>query len=402
MALFAVIPTIGIASPYLALPALTQAFGADGWASVAVGQSIGLAVSVPVELGWGLVGPQRIAQAHTVRRRRRLVVWAIVSKSAVAVPLVLIAAVLGAISVVPYPMVTSLTAVATSSMGLTMTWYFIGADRPAMILLTDALPKLGGIIVAAWLLNSGAALWVYPLLGLMLPALMGPLLTACHLRLGWSDLTGLTPRRVATVVYAQRAAVLGRTASALYISLPAAILSFVAPAAVPMFSAADRLMRMGLAVLQAVPNAMQSWVGSRSVVTRRARAHKAVWLNAVMGAVAGLICAAVLPYASRLVFSGVATVSGDLAALAGGIAAVVCTSRATGGLALVAHQRVGAVALSASAGALVGVPTVAILGSLFGAFGGLLGVLAAELTVLGVQLLALVRVSRAASGGAAA
>ena len=58
MALFAVIPTIGIASPYLALPALTQAFGADGWASVAVGQSIGLAVSVPVELGWGLVGPQ--------------------------------------------------------------------------------------------------------------------------------------------------------------------------------------------------------------------------------------------------------------------------------------------------------------------------------------------------------
>ena len=58
---YAAFPMIGAVTPLLAIPAISQQFGAPGWASIAVGQSVGAAASVAVELGWGLTGPQAVA-----------------------------------------------------------------------------------------------------------------------------------------------------------------------------------------------------------------------------------------------------------------------------------------------------------------------------------------------------
>jgi hypothetical protein len=66
-------------------------------------------------------------------------------------------------------------------------------------------------------------------------------------------------------------------------------------------------------------------------------------------------------------------------------------SRATGGLALVALQRVDAIALSATVGAIVGVPAILLGAWGLGALGAVLGEIAAESSVLVVQLHALRR-----------
>ncbi|AAT88561.1 hypothetical protein Lxx06010 [Leifsonia xyli subsp. xyli str. CTCB07] len=44
-------------SPLLALPAIAHTAGAEGWAAIAIGQSLGGAAGVLVELGWGSPAP---------------------------------------------------------------------------------------------------------------------------------------------------------------------------------------------------------------------------------------------------------------------------------------------------------------------------------------------------------
>ena len=50
---YAAFPLIGAVTPLLAIPAISQQFGAPGWASIAVGQSVGAAASVAVDSAGG-------------------------------------------------------------------------------------------------------------------------------------------------------------------------------------------------------------------------------------------------------------------------------------------------------------------------------------------------------------
>ncbi|WP_230671379.1 hypothetical protein [Rathayibacter sp. Leaf248] len=253
--------------------------------------------------------------------------------------------------------------------------------------MTDAIPRVIAVVVASLLMLSGLGLWVYGAVALILPGVAAPLLGLQRTGVRFADFQRLSVGRLARTVRSQLAALSGRALSAVYIALPVALVSIVAPGAVSVFAAAERLQRMYLTVLIAVPNLMQSWVGGASTADERlARARRGILLNAGFGLVAGGIFTAIAPFASSLIFSGVATIPWQVAALCGAMIFVVCTSRATGNLALVALRRIDVIAYSALAGTIVGVPSILGFSSLLGPAGAVLGELLAEATVLAVQL----------------
>ena len=119
--------------------------------------------------------------------------------------------------------------------------------------------------------------------------------------------------------------------------------------------------------------------------------RRAIVLNAALGAVAGLAYLTLAQPASVILFSGTVDLDASLTLAGAVVVALTCTSRATGGIALVAVRQVRAIAASALWGAVVGVPSILILSFYFGATGGMVGVAIAEIVVLIAQIAALTR-----------
>lgn len=395
---FAVIPLFNLVTPLLALPAITSSYGASGWGAVAVSQSLGLGLAVVVELGWGLNGPQRVARQSSVARRQTLAL-SLIMRLLIAVPVAAVVVPLTLMLSGTQPLASVLISVASVLSALSSAWFFIGVRRPHQILLTDSIPRLFAVLLGAYLLYQGSSLEVYGLI-LLISSLLVPVFT--------SVISGLNARDYARVLKArpilfafrsQSHALGGRAISAMYIALPVALVTLVNPAATPLFAAAERLQRMALSALQVVPNFMQGWVGEPAHrLQRYQRARKAILLNVVLGFLAALTFTVVAPPLSAVVFSGVANLSWSLSALCGVVIFLVCTSRATGALALVARRDIRSIMVSASVGAAVGVPAILGLSWKFGPHGALLGEVGAELAVLAVQLLALSRHRRATKG----
>jgi O-antigen/teichoic acid export membrane protein len=391
---FAVIPALGAVSPLLALPALTAAHGAGAWAAIAVGQSLGLAASTVVELGWGLNGSQRVARTSQ-ERARTYFAWALASKIAALLPTLTVIVPLAWFLSPEREALAALSAAASAATGLTSTWYFIGRGCPQPILLFDTVPRVLCVAVSAGLMTLGYTPAVYPAVGILLPSIVALALTAMSEGVRARHFAGMSMRQLARLVSAQRHAVVGRLASSLYISLPTALVGAVSPTSIAVFGSAERMMRMALTVLAAVPNALQGWVGAPATSRgRQTRAQRAIALCAWAGLISGASFAAFLPIVAGFVFSEVVSIPWALAAVAGSIVFIVCLSRSTGNIGLVAVGNLRAVARSALWGAGIGIPLIVVLAARFGSIGGMMGMLVAELVVLIVQFRGLRRGKR--------
>jgi hypothetical protein len=391
---FALIPLISALSPLVVIPSITGSLGATTWASVAVAQSVGSAAAVIVELGWGLNGPQRIARMGP-RARAQTYALATATKALVFVPLVLPVVIVTSLLAPVDPIAAAWIAVATSLSTLSPAWFFIGAGRPRSILLLDAVPRLAANGLAAIAISVlDAPLAVYPVLlivGTMTPPVLGWYAARCRLAflraMGW--------RRILRSVRAQNMALQGRLASAAYIALPIAIVGAASPSSLVLFSAAERLQRLVLALLAAFPNALQAWVGAPlSDAVRSRRIMRAVSANAALGVIAGIGFTLLGGLASQVLFSGEITLPVHLTALCGGVIAITCVSRATGGLGLVALRRLKALRNSALLGACIGPILIWLLSRSFGAAGGLAAEVITELAVLSFQVAVLLRARR--------
>ncbi|WP_146242831.1 glycosyltransferase [Curtobacterium sp. MCBD17_019] len=390
---FAVLPVVGGLAPLVAVPAIAARFGAEGWRDVAVGQSIGAAAAVVVELGWGISGPQRSAR-QSLGNLRRSVGLALVTQALVLLPVTAGVWVVAHLVSVGAPALVGWIGTAGALGSVNVVWCWIGLGRPGPILWADTLPRTLPVVVAAVALAAGAPLWVFPL-ALVVSGLVPVVLGTTLLGIGPATLRQLTPRLVVRAVRIQLQPLLGRVLSATYISVPITLAGVSAPGAVAVFAAADRLQRWALTALKALPTALQGWVGGPADPDRRIRrAWVALWGNVGVGVLVGAGFVVVVPAVSRAFFAGVATVAPDLAVLSGLLVVVVTTSRATGGLVLVALRGVPAITLSAAAGCLVGVPGVLVLARVDGARGAMLGVLSAEAAVLAVQVVAVVVLDR--------
>ncbi|HWC21299.1 MAG TPA: hypothetical protein VG502_03275 [Flexivirga sp.] len=372
------------------LPAVTSAYGDRGWPAIALGISIGGTTGVISELGWGVNGPSHVARARPAARAR-LYVLSLVTQAAAALPISILSALAGFLISEHFRIECALTALATCWAAMSPSWFFIGSGEPSNIVRTDSIPKVSCTLAAAAAIALGAPLWVYPLGLLTATAIgltVGMRLTGAH----WHMLNGFGLRRVVRVFEIQWLALQSTIASAIYIGAPTTIVGMVAPGALGIFSAADRLQRMLLSLLQSVPQAFQNWVGSApSPAARRERAIRAVKINSVIGALCGGAFVVVAPIASRILFTGHFTISWRLASACAVVVFCTTTSRAAGKIGLVIFRRLDVLRTSSVAGAGVGVVMLLTLPTRFGAMGGLLAVAAAEATVLGIQLLGLRR-----------
>lgn len=383
---FVVVPMLSIASPLLAIPAISSQYGAAGWSAVAIGQSVGASFAVIVELGWGLTGPQRIAR-QSPRNRQQTLAVAISTKLILVIPLVAVASIVSFYLSNQYQWEAAAVAAGATAYALNSTWYFIGTGSSAKILLCDAIPRLLCVVLAAILIFAGWELAMYPLVGILLPICISSLMVVRTENLQLVHLRGMSIRRIFLIVASQSSALGARTLSAIYMSLPITLVSIVAPGAVAVFSAIERLQRIYLQVLAAAPNVMQKWVG-QSLGNRRKfrRAKKSVFYNATLGFIAGIGFTLAAPTMAEVVFASTIEVPIEYAALSAVLIFVVCTSRATGSIALVAFDKINTIFLSAAAGVAVGVPGILLGARFLGPAGALVGEVLAELVVLGIQV----------------
>lgn len=388
---FALFPMMGAVSPLLAYPAIAGRFGEAGWSSIAVGQSVGSAVSVVIELGWVLTGPQAIASAP---HSERLVIFAVALRSRLMIASIALPLAVGVVCLLEPPdvLAAAMASVAMGLTGLSGTWFFIGLGKPGGIFVTDALPRLLAAILGVCAITV-VGLGLEAFVALMIVGyLASPLLTLLVVKPSWGVIRHA--RASSGVLREQLVALVGRGASATYIGLPSALIQAFAPSAVAVFAAVERLMRLGLLVLQAVPNSLQHSLGKARLEGRVPQVIPSIiTLQIASGVISGALCWLAVPYAVHLLFTQRLSVSNEVAALAGLVVLLTSTSRGTG-LVLVAMDRLSWIAASGVIAALGGLAVIGPLAGEYGPTGGFLALVVAESMALCIQMVGLVWVWR--------
>lgn len=382
LVLFLIIPGISAVAPLLIYPAVTTQFGKSGFAALAIGQSVGIAVGVICELGWNVVGPQKVVRLSSNERSEYI-------RSSLATKLLSvllgapIAAALAYIAALEHDGAAAIIAVGMSFSAFSSNWFLTGLNRPGYIMLSDSLPRVVLTIVSAGLIFSGAPLHIAAL-----PGLATPLISVFIVRrITRSEIFPVRRhfRSGPQVVRGHLSLTFGRAVSVTYTSFLTTLVGFALPSAVVLYAATDRILRMGLNVLSGVPSRMQSWVGAASGRDLRKRSQLVVFANAALGLIAGFVFLLVAPWVGDILFVGEISVTYQAAAIGGATAFMVCTSRGLG-LALVARGKANWIASANIAGAAVGVVAVFLLTPSLGAVGALLSALGAESAGVIVQL----------------
>lgn len=385
---FVIIPAVAAISPLIALPAVTKTHGADGWAAVAIGQSIGAACAVLIELGWGLNGPQKVAQLTTAERGRefrlsllvRLAAFAIVAPFGVAIT---------ALLTEQHQTTAIISTLAGAAIGLSASWYYTGTAKPLSILFQESLPKLLLVTLATILLFKGADLAIYPIC-LLIAGIYSPSIARALQRRIPEDTERITWSDIVQSLRNQRVALTGRAFSSFYIALPTALVSIASPQSTALFAAAERLQRMTLAILQSIPNSLQSWIGKANDPSEvRKRIKRTIIGNSILGAVFGTAFAIAAPWGAHILFSGSVDLTHQITSFCGLVIFATMSSRSTGGLALVRLGRIRSVTVSAIAGCAIGLPLILISAYYHGALGAVAAQGLTEIIVLSIQILAL-------------
>ncbi|MGG7464752.1 hypothetical protein [Plantibacter sp. YIM 135347] len=315
---------------------------------------------------------------------------ALATKLVVYLPMAALAVTISILLAPAHQFESALVAAGTAGVGLSSAWFFVGSGSPGRIMMTDSLPRIIAVAAAALGIGLGGPLWIYGL-AIAIPSALSPVLAVRVTGVSRHDFRIVSGGRLLWAIKAQAVALSGRAVSALYIALPITLVGIASPQSVAVFAGAERLQRMALTVLQAVPNYLQGWVGGgKSIEERLDRAIKSILYNGVLGIIAGTGFALLAPTFAHFVFSGVVALPYSLSALSGLLIFIVCVSRATGNITLVALRKINIISLSALTGAAVGVPAILVFSSLFGPHGALVGELLAEGTVLAIQLIAVV------------
>jgi len=393
LALFVLAPLVTAVAPVLVVPAVTSSSGAAGWAAVSVALAIGGAGQVVAELGWSLDQVQTVARSDAGTRRR---LWddSLGAKLVAAVVVAPVCAGAAALVSADHAVAAALIAAGTVLTGAASpAWFFVGAGRPGAALVSDSLPRVVLLLAAAGALVAGADLVVYGLALLVAPVAS----TATAAALGRLPvLPSSRACRQAPALIRRRATILrGRAVSTVYTMLPAAVLGVVAPGAVAAFSGADRPMRMGFAVLGALPARLQSWLGSAPAHDRPRRVRLAIVLNAAAGGAAAVAFVLVMPVVGPLLLSGTVEFPPLLVPAAALLLFVMSISRGAA-LGLVSVLEAPRITTAVTAAAAVGLPALVVGGVTGGAVGAALALVLAEAVGAGVQLWSLRRALRSA------
>lgn len=381
---FAGLPFLSLIAPFILLPLIARIGGAEGWASVAIGQSVGAFAAICISFGWGLTGPSDVAAAPDSDRAR---IYA-VSFAARVVLFVLIAPAACFLTWVLVPEGYKAEGVAMTATlalgGLSPAWYCVGIGRPSLIAIFEVVPRLCATGLAAFLLVSTHSIFLYPTV--MAAGTLVGLLVFNSRQL--SPSSGRFPIRegIRTLGRQRHAAAAGLISGA-YSSTPVSIVgAFAETQAVAAFASGEKLYRLGLYAVMALGNTFQGWVAeSRGNSTVR-RMKLAVTSHAALGLIGMASLGFLGPVTSGLLFGSEVQATGVVCWGYGLAFFAVSLTTALGKHVLVPLGQTKIVLQSTVLGASIGVPALAILAAAPGGGGGSWGLAIGELCVCLFQL----------------
>ncbi len=342
----------------ITIPIVIAMAGADPWASMATGQSIGNSIGVLVAFGWGLTGPATIAMA-AVAKRPGLFLDSLFARAALLLPLIVVQAIV-TIAIVPHAKFVAFVAgLAMTLAGVSANWYFTGESRPGRFLLLDTVPRVAGTITGLLLVVLTDELLFFALA--QLAGSLVALGVSCYSIFRGQNLDFREAARWRNVVARLSEQRHGVVATGLYAALTPAILGVVAvtaPLSLPLFVLADRLSKfVGMAASPLI-QVFQGWVPAAQGKELLRRLSVSARVTLALGLLAGAVYAALLPWFSQLLTHGQVAVDVSSAIAFGIVASSWVLSPYLTNVALMAVGQVRVIALSAT----VGVPvTLALL-----------------------------------------
>lgn len=374
----------------VAIPFVVSFAGPMVWGGIAVSQSIAGMAAVLVAFGWGVMGPVRIASSRHQERGQLYV-------DSLAFRLVLL------ILVLP-PTVYLITiwapgnAVANIFTGTALImggvggyWFYVGEGLAWRLFVVDTIPRCSGTLIGALLLGLTGNVTLYAACQ-MAGALLAVSLAAVdilrrHDNYRWRK--SVAAKRQILSFKEQLPGVLTAAAPSLYTNAPLAILAGLAPASVPVYAMADKIIRFAAGATSPLTQVAQSSVPSPDVEKQTRNIVLATKVSAVGAVTSGLFLALALPWGAHLLSAGKIEVPVVVSSAFGLTLAAIVFSEISGLASLMALGRATTVAVSVSLGLFIAVPLIFIFASLWGAAGAAWGLAASEGAVALFQFAAL-------------
>lgn len=288
----------------ISIPVIVAVVGADPWASMATGQSIGASFGVLIIFGWGLTGPVTIAMAGP-EGRPEIFLDSLFARAVLLVPLLGIQAAV-TFAIVPHEKpVAFLAGVAMMLAGASANWYFTGESRPDRFLLLDTVPRVTGTLIGVLAVAATGELLFFALAQLG-GAIVAVVVSASVIFRG-SRLDIRAAAHWPTITRSlldQRHGVVATAVFAGYIPAVLALIALLVPALLPMFVLADRIGRFVAMAVSPLLQVFQGWVPAASGRERVRRIRISGWVALATAVVAGGAYTIALPSFSELLTHG--------------------------------------------------------------------------------------------------
>lgn len=392
--------SVGIAAivTLFAIPIIIAHSGAHAWASIALGQAVGTGCAVLIGFGWGTTGPTQVAMAKGLAQIQ-IYTDSLQVRVLLAIPGLIIAVGLAFLLANSYRNAASITAAAFAMSGLLAGWFFTGSARPYSFLLLDTAPRVVGTVTGAIALLLGSSLIVFPmmqLLGMTLGVILSTVKVGGWSRSRWNRLSG---RSVWLLLRGQSHGMIIAGVSAAYITVPISIVAVVAPAALPVYALADKILRFSTTAFAPVVQFLQGWVPGVDDPAVSRRIKLAFTGGLALTLTAGAVFTVGLPWTASLLSAGEIVPEFGLSLAFGLMLVFLVMAQVTGLVCLLALKRAQKLAMFTSIGVVVGIPAVFIGVSLFGAEGAAWALVVAESVALAPQVVLLACVMRKRTRG---
>ena len=302
---FTVLPLLSLVTPFLLMPVVARVAGPPGWSSFVAGQAVGTVGATVVFWGWNVGGPVLVAQASSAVERAEVYAASLRTRYLLLVVVLPAAALMSALVAQPGHRVDAAAmAVATALLGMSQSWFGIGAGDPWLLIWYDTLPRVVAACLGAAVVWATGLVWTYPVLLALSVAVS---LVAFRRRVAPSA-AGVSPLPVSRSAGELRSH-LGTAginlAATAYAStpVPVATVAFRPEVSSP-FASADAAYRLGLFSVTAMGNAFQGWTLESGLDggERRSRHRSAVVAHLALGVVGGGLFAALGPWVTAFVF----------------------------------------------------------------------------------------------------
>lgn len=382
--ILAFISLSGVAAltPLIVIPALTSEFGARGFASLALGQALGTFAATFAMFGWGVAGPSRVAAAEPCDHDR-IYTLSLQTRALVFVVVAPLACVVSAwLSSPGFRWSASLACLGFAVWAFAPTWFLVGRGLPGAVGRYETFPRFIAAVAAMVLVLWTGSAWAFGAAFLAAGCLVGAVATRQFAM--WSKRSKWSESRVYLRENLPLAA--SSLVSSSYTSLALPLVSIADRPAAATYAGIDRFRSLCWMGTFAVANAFRAWAISADPAVSRRRARVALLTTTLAGSALAAVVAILVATADGLIFSGEIEV-GVAAAVLLFLTMAIVSLEISLTFHYLAPRRLNSQIFSATIlGACVGLPSIFILASSFGADGALAGALAAELIACGLLL----------------